>query len=149
MERRATQWDGPLLSAVLTAAAVGTTFLTIWYSLGHAPPSVGTDEDLHTVAYLANTLAILLAVGWRPVARRWRSHAWTLVIAAAMLGLGALMELAQRYVGRDMDPRDWYADALGVGLAVAAYVVIRAVTSRVAGPAGPDRASSGARPPLP
>jgi VanZ family protein len=48
-------------------------------------------------------------------------------IAVAMLGLGALMELAQRYVGRTVDRRDWYADALGVGLAVLAYVAIRVV----------------------
>lgn len=133
MQRRASPAEGALLSAVFTAAAVGTTFLTVWFSLGHAPPAVGTDKDLHTVAYLANTLAILLAVGWRPVARRWRSHGWTAAIAVAMLGLGALMELAQRYVGRTVDRQDWYADALGVALAVVAYVAIRLVTRRAPG----------------
>jgi hypothetical protein len=135
VQRRANTYDGPLLSAIFTAAAVGTTVLTVWYSLGHAPPSVGTDKDLHTFAYFANTLAILLAVGWRPVARRWRSHGWTVVIATGMLGLGAAMELAQRYVGRHVDRHDWYADAVGVGLAVVAYVAIRIVWRTAVRPA--------------
>jgi len=141
VQRHASPYEGPLLSAVFTAAAVVTTCLTVWYSIGQTPPSVGSDKDLHALAYFANTLAILLAVGWRPVVRRWRSHVWTLAIAAGMLALGALMELAQRYVGRDVDPRDWYADATGVGLAVLAYVAIRTVTRWVAGPAAPDRGS--------
>jgi VanZ family protein len=127
VQRRAPTYEGPLLSGVFTAAAVVTTCLTVWYSIGQAPPSVGSDKDLHALAYFANTLAILLAVGWRPIARRWRSHGWTVVIATGMLGLGALMELTQRYVGRNLDRRDWYADALGVGLAVLAYVAIRVV----------------------
>jgi VanZ family protein len=141
MQRRASPVEGAVLSAVFTAAAVATTALTVWFSLAETPPSVGTDKDLHAVAYFANTLCLLLAVGWRPVARRWRSHGWTAAIAVAMLGLGALMELAQRYVGRNVDRQDWYADALGVGLGVLAYLLIRGVTRSVAGP------SSGARRP--
>jgi VanZ family protein len=127
VQRPASPYEGPLLSAVFTAAAVVTTCLTVWYSVAQAPPSVATDKDLHALAYFANTLTILLAVGWRPVARRWRSHGWTVVVATGMLGLGALMELVQRYVGRTVDRRDWYADALGVVLAVLAYLAIRGV----------------------
>ena len=127
MQRRASPVEGALLSAVFAAAAIGTTALTIWFSLVDEPPSADSDKSLHTIAYFANTLCILLAIGWRPVARRWRSHGWTVTIATAMLALGALMELAQRYVGRSVDRQDWYADAIGIGFAVVAYVAIRLI----------------------
>jgi VanZ family protein len=125
-------WTGPLLSAVFVVAAVATTALTIWFSLAQRPPRlVGTDKDLHAFAYAVNALAILLAVGWRPVARRWRSHAWTAAVAAALLAFGGLLELVQRRAGRTPDVRDWIADAVGIAGGVAAYVVIRALAAPV------------------
>jgi peptidoglycan/LPS O-acetylase OafA/YrhL len=117
--------DSPWVAAALWAFAIGTTALTVWFSLASSPPDVGSDKDLHTVAYFVNTLAILLAAGWRPGARRpATSFAWAVVIAVGMLALGAALEVMQRYVGRSTDRQDWYADATGVAIAVLVFLVL-------------------------
>jgi hypothetical protein len=119
------RWDSPWVAAVLWVLAAGTTALTVWFSLASTPPDVGSDKDLHTLAYLMNTLAILLAAGWRPGTRRpAAAYGWAAVIALGMLVLGAALEVVQRDFGRSTDRQDWYADAIGVAIAVLVFLAI-------------------------
>jgi VanZ family protein len=118
------RWDSPWVGPALWAFAVGTTALTIWFSLASAPPDVGSDKDLHALAYLVNTLAILLAAGWRPGARSAASFGWTAVITLGMLALGAALEVVQKYFGRSTDRQDWFADATGIAIAVLVFIAV-------------------------
>jgi VanZ family protein len=128
MSRSGSMW----LTAALWVFATGTTALTIWFSLASAPPNVGSDKDLHTIAYLVNTLAILVAAGWRPGSRRATAatFGWTAVIAIGMLALGAALEVVQKSFGRNTDRQDWYADATGVAIAVLVFLTLTAVGYR-------------------
>jgi hypothetical protein len=116
-----------LISVVLWLGAAAITALTIWFSLVSAPPDVGSDKDLHAVAYFANTFALLAAVGWRPNTRAVRLIGLVALIVIGMLTLGASLELIQRYVGRNVDRQDLYADAFGVGAAMLAFVAVRTI----------------------
>jgi len=102
------------------------TGLTVWYSLGPRPPNHGSDRELHAVAYLVDTLAILLAVVWRPGGEPRRFDAWALPAALGMLVLGGLIEVAQGgFADRDAQFGDWIADAIGIGLALLLFAALR------------------------
>ncbi|MGZ8611892.1 MAG: VanZ family protein [Actinomycetota bacterium] len=115
------------VDVAIWAVALGALGTTLWYSLGAAPPGTGTDRQLHALAYFVDTFAILLAVVWRPGRDTDRRvGAWTVVIALALLALGAVIEIAQgRFAGRVAQLSDWVADAAGIVLAVAAFGVLR------------------------
>jgi VanZ family protein len=113
----------PAVDVAIWAVALGALGLTFWYSLGAAPPGTGTDRQLHALAYFVDTLSILLAVVWRPGRETHRRvGAWTVLIALALLALGAVIEVGQgRFAGRVAQLSDWIADAAGIALAVAAF----------------------------
>jgi VanZ family protein len=125
--------DGPaswresrLIDTGIWAFALGTTALTLWYSLGPTPPGHGSDKQLHAAAYFVNTLAILLAIVWRPGRSVRRFDAWALLVAVGMLVLGGLLEIVQGgFVGRDSQFTDWVADGVGITLAVMVFATLR------------------------
>lgn len=123
------RWDSPLVDVVIWAFAIGAIGLTFWYSLAAAPPGQGSDRQLHAFAYFVDTLAILLAVVWRPGRRGDRVAGKTVVVAVGLLGLGGLLEIAQsRFVDRAAQFTDWMADAAGIGLAVVVFALLRTLS---------------------
>jgi VanZ family protein len=125
------RWEPSWIDVAFAAFAIGALALTVWYSLGPAPPGHGSDKQLHAVAYFVDTLAVLLAVVWRPGRRRGLLNVRALPVAAGMLILGGLVELAQwGLVDRDAQFTDWMADALGIGIALAVFVGLRRAGAR-------------------
>jgi VanZ family protein len=121
-DRRTSPW----IDLTIWASAVGALGLTLWFSLGPAPDGPGTDRQLHALAYLVDTLAVLLAVVWRPGRGAGRSGIGVMEVALGMLALGGLIELAQGgFVHRDAQLADWAADAAGIASAVMVFGAIR------------------------
>ena len=109
----------PFVDVGIWLIALIATGLTVWYSLGPTPPDHGSDKELHAMAYLIDTFAILLAVVWRPGRAPRRSDAWALPVALALLVLGGLIEITQGgFTDRDAQFGDWIADAVGIGHAL-------------------------------
>lgn len=100
------------LPAVVTMAGIAT--------LSHQPelPSTGGLPDwlLHGVEYgfLAVTCVVGATEGLR--APRWSGRALLVALLVAVV-YGALDEVHQSFVGRDMSLGDWVADAVGAILA--------------------------------
>ena len=85
-------------------------------------PDPGTgDRFEHTAAWF-----VLTATGYALAPRR------TWAIPAFALAYGALIEVIQGAVatGRHSDALDFVADALGVAIATAIYLIVRAVAGR-------------------
>ncbi len=123
------RWETPWIDAAIWAAALGATALTLWYSLGSVPPAHGSDKDLHALAYFVDTLAVLLAVVWRPGRRAGRLDGWGPVVVVGILALGGLIELAQGgFAQRDAQLSDWFADAVGIGAAWLLFGSLRWIT---------------------
>ena len=119
-------WGSPLVDGGIWLIALIATGLTVLYSLGPRPPAHGSDWEWHAMAYFIDTLAILLAVVWRPGREVRRFDALALPVALAVLLVGGLIEIVQgRFADRDAQVRDWIADALGVGLAVLLFTALR------------------------
>jgi VanZ family protein len=133
-DRPASRWGSPWIDVGIWAFALGTTAITLWYSLGPRPPGHGSDSQLHFAAYFVNTLAILFAVVWRPGRRGTARFAGrTLLVVVIMLVLGGLIEIAQGgFVNRDSQFTDWIADSVGVMLAVTLFVTLRRAYRRSA-----------------
>ena len=127
---KVSRWESPLVDVILWAFALVATGVTVWYSLGPRPPGHGSDKDLHAVAYFVNTLAVLLALIWRPGRTSRRYDGWALPVALGILMLGGVIEIAQAgFADRDAQFGDWdrgcgrrrarprgvHGDALGVG----------------------------------
>jgi VanZ family protein len=138
MEGRATGSGGPpkiddstsigrswFIDVGIWVLALLATGLTVWYSLGSTPPVHSSDKDLHAVAYFVDTFAILLALVWRPGRESRQLDGGALPVALAVLGVGALMEIIQGFVDRDAQFGDWIADAVGIGLALLVFTVLR------------------------
>ncbi len=120
------KWGSPLVDAGIWLIALIAIGLTVWYSLGPRPPDQGSDRQWHAVAYFVDTLAILLALVWRPGRAVRRSDAWALPVALAVLLLGGVIEVVQgRFAHRDAQLRDWIADATGIGLALLVFTGLR------------------------
>ena len=109
----------------IRAAAIVAIGLTLWFSLGPAPSGPGSDRQLHALAYFVDTLALLLAVVWRPGGATRRAGVTVWAVALGMLVLGGLIEMAQGLVGRDAQLSDWLADAAGIAMAVAVFEAVR------------------------
>lgn len=113
------------LPAVATMAVIG------W--LSHQPdlPSSGglPDWSLHGVAYafLGATCVLGATRGFR--ARRWSAYALVTAFLVTV-AYGAIDEVHQGFVGRDMSLLDWVADVVGA-----------AAASVAAGLLGPRRSS--------
>jgi VanZ family protein len=121
----------PFVDVGIWLIALTATGLTVWYSLGPRPPDHGSDKELHAMAYLIDTFAILLAVVWRPGRQPRRFDAWALPAAMAMLVLGGLIEITQGgFTDRDAQFGDWIADGLGIGLALLLFTALRWVHRR-------------------
>lgn len=124
--RTASRWESPLIDVGIWLAALVATGLTVWYSLGPTPPSHGSDKDLHAAAYFLDALAILLAVVWRPGRETRRLKGGMLPVAVGLLIVGGVVEIAQGgLVDRDAQFGDWVADAVGIGLALLVYALVR------------------------
>lgn len=124
-------WDSPLIDAAIWLVALASTGATMWYSLGPEPPGQGADKGLHAVAYFVSTLAILLAVVWRPGRDDRRMKDLAIPIALCALAAGGLIEVAQgSFVGRDSQLADWAADAVGIGFALFLFTVLRKAIRR-------------------
>jgi VanZ family protein len=124
-------WGSPLVDAGIWLISLIATSLTVWYSLGPRPPDHGSDWEWHAVAYFIDTLAILLAVVWRPGREERRFDAWALPVALAVLLVGGLIEIVQGgFAHRDAQFGDWIADAVGLGLAVLLFTALRWATQR-------------------
>ena len=84
-----------------------------------------------STSYFVNTLAIMLALIWRPGRTRGRSDGWALPVALGILVLGGVIELAQAgFADRDAQFGDWIADAVGVVLALCVFTFMRWVSDR-------------------
>jgi VanZ family protein len=119
-------WESPLIDAAIWLVALASTGAILWYSLGPEPPGHGVDKGLHAIAYFINTLAILLAVVWRPGREDRRLREWSIPIAACVLVAGGLIEIAQGgFADRDAQVTDWVADAVGVALALLTFTLLR------------------------
>jgi VanZ family protein len=121
----ASAWDSPLVDVGIWLIALVATAATLWFSLGPTAPGHGFDKALHATAYFVDTLAILLALVWRPGRdkRRFESALW---VALAVLAAGGLIELVQGgFAHRDAQFADWIADAVGIGLAVLVFAAAR------------------------
>jgi VanZ family protein len=124
-------WGSPLVDIGIWLIALVATGLTVWYSLGPRPPDQGSDWEWHALAYFIDTLAILLAVVWRPGREARRFDAWALPVALAVFLVGGLIEIVQgRFAYRDAQFRDWIADAVGIGLALLLFTALRWAISR-------------------
>jgi VanZ family protein len=124
--RTASRWESPLIDVGIWLIALVATGLTVWYSLGPRPPSHGSDKDLHAAAYFVDTLAILLGVVWRPGRETRRLRGGMLPVALGILIVGGVIEIAQGgFADRDAQFGDWVADAIGIGLAVLIFTLLR------------------------
>ena len=116
----------PLIDAAIWLVALASTGAILWYSLGPKPPGHGVDKGLHAIAYFINTLAILLAVVWRPGRDDRRLKDLAIPVALCVLAAGGLIEIAQSGLAdRDSQLADWAADAVGVGLALLLLIALR------------------------
>ena len=88
-------WGSPLVDGGIWLIALIATGLTVWYSLGPRPPAHGSDWEWHALAYFIDTLAILLAVVWRPGREVRPFDALALPVALAVLLVGGLIEICR------------------------------------------------------
>ena len=114
---------------MLWAAALVCGVATLWLSLVAIPPGTkafgGADKVENGLAYLVTTLLVLLAAVWRPGRGDGPLARWWWAVLAAMVAAGGAVEIAQGYVGRKPELRDWIAEIVAVAVAWAVLVVWR------------------------
>ena len=115
-------------SRVGRALPLAATGLVVALAIGPFPqPDFdGAWEDLPHVVAFATLTALLLGRAVRRAEARSRP-AWhgAAGLAAAMIALGALIEVGQRLVRRDVAIGDVQADAIGVALALLGWHLVR------------------------
>jgi VanZ family protein len=132
-----------LMDALLWSMAAATLGAILILSLRTQPPLpafVLADKVGHFAAYSVLTAAVLLAAVWRPRRGLGPFPGSARAITLTVIALGALLELAQSFVGRDASMWDAAADALGVAAAYGSWRLVRGghgVRPRRPGPA-PD-----------
>ncbi len=119
------RWIALFLTALL-ALVIGVLTLVPLTAPAAMP---GSDKHHHTIAFAALAL---------PVAALAPRHIWVLLPVLALYG--ALIEVAQPFVGRSGDPEDALADGLGLligsGLGLLLFRPLRrGLTRRVPAPA--------------
>ena len=95
----------------------------------------GCDKILHAAAFAVLTVLLLEGAAAKGSARR------ILLVAAIVLGIGALIELTQPFFGRACLFSDWLADVVGFLAALAGWATARSLAAgrkrkAVAVPAG-------------
>jgi VanZ family protein len=128
-------------SRIRLALSIATTALLVALAIGPFPqPDLdGAWKNLPHVIAFATLTALLLDQAVRLAETRSRP-AWqgAVGLAAAVVALGVLIEIGQGMVERDATIGDVVADAIGVGLALLAWVLVR---TRRAGDASPPRSA--------
>jgi VanZ family protein len=133
------------LWVLFSVAVVTTTIL----SFGPSPPGAnlfpGADKVLHAFAYFVTILLALLAGVWRPGRGPGPLADKALLLVAAAIAAGGLIEILQQFVLRDSSVFDWLAEIVGAVLALA---IVRALSQASATPypgrAADSRGASGA-----
>lgn len=104
------RYTAPLTLALVALICVGTLSPHPLLS----QHELGSDKIQHLLGF--GSLVVPAAL-FRP--------RWLWLMAPAAVALGGLVELIQPYVGRDRDIHDFYADCLGVALALIAASLVR------------------------
>jgi VanZ family protein len=110
------RWAVP--AAVLTLVLV----LSLWTDV-----SLGSDlRELlaHAAAYAVATASLLAAGRPHGAVTGW-STAGAARIGLLLIGTGLIVEVGQLWVGREADPLDVLADAVGVGTALGIWFLLR------------------------
>ena len=121
-ERRL-RWLAVAVVAVYWGAMFAGTHLEISFFSGPELPAVPGDKVMHFVAYAG------LAFLWLVAAACFGRVTWVmylLVMAGAAI-YGAVDEISQSMVGRDMDIADWRFDVLGAAIGSIAFACLYAV----------------------
>ena len=121
-ERRL-RWLAVGVVAVYWGAMFAGTHLDISFFSGPEVPGVAGDKVMHFVAYAG------LAFFWLVAAACFGRVTWVmylLVMAGAAL-YGAVDEISQSMVGRDMDVADWRFDVMGAAIGSIAFACVYAV----------------------
>jgi VanZ family protein len=114
----------------LTACLVA---VVLSLSLGPPPPLPSfsnADKVGHALAYAAVTVSALLAAVWRPGRSRHAVRPGAPAVLLACVALGAAVEVAQAFVGRDASVFDLAADAVGTLAGFGVWALLRRVVSR-------------------
>jgi VanZ family protein len=116
------------MDALLWSMAATTLGAILILSLKTQPPLpsfVLADKVGHFAAYGFFTATVLLAAVWRPRRGPGPYPGSARAITLIVITLGALLELAQAFVGRDASMWDAVADALGVAAAYGSWRLVR------------------------
>jgi VanZ family protein len=119
----------------LWLVAAACVCLTVYFSFWGSPPEAnafrGADKVGHALAYFATTLSFLLAAVWRPGRGpgRWPRAGLWFPIAAVLAGITVEIMQATLTSTRNGEIGDVVAEAIGAGLAFAAYTLIRCLGS--------------------
>lgn len=100
------------------------------------------DQLPHAAAYALLTILLLALVSRRGTADPSTDVVVAVAISLSLIILGCFMELAQAVVGRDVEAADAVANAVGVSVALLAWLIVRAIRRRPLGSTAPQ----GARP---
>lgn len=107
--------NGALVAAPLTIALIVLICVgTLWPHPLLSSHALGNDKIQH---FLGFGSIVVPAALFRP--------RWLLLLVPFTIALGGLVELVQPFVGRDLDIHDFYADSLGVAMAVILASLLR------------------------
>jgi VanZ family protein len=135
-ERRL-RWLAVGVVAVYWGAMFAGTHLDISFS-GPEIPSVPGDKVMHFVAYAGLTFL------WLVAAATFGRVTW-LMYLMVMIGAalyGAVDEVSQSMVGRDMDIADWRFDVMGAAIGSIAFAAVYAGWNLWQGSDGEDQAAT-------
>jgi VanZ family protein len=109
----------------VAAATLGAILILSLSTEPRLPTFVLADKVGHFAAYCVFTATVLLAAVWRPRRGLGPFPGSARAITLTVIALGALLELAQSFVGRDASMWDAAADALGVAAAYGSWMLVR------------------------
>jgi VanZ family protein len=119
------------IDVALWILCVDCLLLIVWNSLWDRPETSSIpfgDKALHTGSYLALTFLLLLAAVWRPGRAAGGRGVPGLVVVLSVALFGILIEGAQGVIfERTADVADAVANVIGIGLAWAAWSMLRRI----------------------